>query len=44
MADKNSSQEHQQTTDTGNSLQFKILIAVLALSVLSLILKAAGVF
>jgi hypothetical protein len=44
MADKNSSQEHQQTSDTENSIQFKVLIAVIGLSVLVVILRAAGVF
>ena len=44
MADKNASKEHPQTSEEGNSIQFKVLIAVIGLSVLAVILKAAGVF
>lgn len=44
MSDKNSSKEDQQTSEAGSSIPLKVLVAVIALGVLGMILKAAGVF
>jgi hypothetical protein len=44
MANQDSPTPHKQDEQQGFPIQLKILLAVLTLSVLGLILKAAGVF
>ena len=46
MADKNASKENQPTSEKKDSsaLMFKVLLAVIVVSVLTMILKSAGVF